>query len=951
MSSDDLSHFHPDTGVDRKALKVLKKRFLDLNQTRLTRTREALGERQGIFIDLLPLFFHCNHPMLPGFNGSATPAGIPGFEPSKNAISAAKNIARSFSYRKDLNTQHPTIDSLFMMGSVGTIAHSDSSDLDIWVCHKSELSSEDIYALNQKCQLISRWAERELGIEAHFFLMAPTGQAPIDLAPMTTESSGSAQYHLLLDEFYRSGIWLAGKTPLWWQVPAEQEQDYGYFAQQMLKKRFIRKQDIIDFGPITHIPATEFLGAGIWQLYKGIDSPHKSLLKLLLLESYALTQTSEPLALSFKRAVYRAPADADRLDAYMQIYLRIEQYLTDSKQPERLDIARHCFYFKVDKPLTHAPKNQTKSWQRKLLEQLTQHWQWSVTELSHLDRRRLWKAPQVQKERDRLVAELSKSYRLLGSINRDGLQQASISGRELSILGRKLHAAYERKAGKIEQVNPGISDDLSEAFLTAQKSDRSDYNLWQLYRARLNPSDSSAKASTLLKEANNLLELMVWAYRNRVLTRITQLEVREKALQLPLREHELLSTISQWLPDTHAHPQHQAFMEPAVITRQLFVINLGEMPYPELHEKGLEKLTSHADALNYSGFKDNLVKRIDVASINSWHEIIVRSFSDNPLADALLHYLRQAPPATGNKPPAIVIRCLSPQLSHIITARLEELWLDITACFYTGTRPSTTRYVFCAEQAFYILQYHQDIPTIHAANSYEELLAYLGKAQHNWSPIVIDRRTLQKDTLSTICAHLHMPGTYLFYQFSLKQIVYTLIDPEGALWQGQLDQQSNRAFLSPMLNFIRATLERLSADGFIGLDANPINADIYCYEITASKNHEYYATAHSESNVIANYLFIDITVIAEPRGDQISYHIYCDEQPFISGDEDAFTQAASYIYNRRRTEKHYHCYISDLDLTACADLIAPETGLRLIHYLQYKQMVEEELNARLLKMG
>src|SRR5690606_20330266 len=105
----------------------------------------------------------------------------------------------------------------------------------------------------------------------------------------------------------------------------------------------------------------------------------------------------------------------------------------------------------------------------------------------------------------------------------------------------------------------------------------------------------------------------------------------------------------------------------------------------------------------------------------------------------------------------------------------------------------------------------------------------------------------------TICAHLHTPGTYLFYQFSEKRIIYTLIDPEGALWQGRLDQQSNRAFLSPMLNFIRSTLERLSADGFIGMNASSINADIYCYEITVSKHNEHYAIAHSESNTIASH--------------------------------------------------------------------------------------------------
>ncbi len=942
-----LPDFHPDTGVDRKVLKHLKKRFLGLNQIRLQRARLALGERQQVFVDLLPLLFHVNHPMLPGFNGSDTPKGIPAFEPDNMQITQAKTLARSFVYKKDLHHRRPQIDSLFMMGSVGTIAHSDSSDLDIWVCHKPELSTEAHQALQHKCELISRWALAKFNLETHFFLMCPDSEGAVALSPMNAESSGSAQYHLLLDEFYRSAIWLAGKTPLWWWVPAEQEHDYTHFTEQLLKKRFVRKQDVVDFGPITHIPPNEFLGAGIWQLYKGIDSPHKSLLKLLLLEAYALTPTAEPLALAFKRDVYRAEPNANDLDAYVQIYRCIERYLLNTGQSERLEIARHCFYFKVGKPLTHRPASGQKSWQRLLLEQITADWQWDYPQLSHLDRRRLWKAPQVQKERDRLVAELSKSYRLLSGINRNTIAEAAISSRELAVLGRKLHAAYERKAGKIERLNPGISQDLSEAYLSIEKATDA-IAPWQLYRSRHPTFPAEDTSRTLLKEAGNLLEILIWAYRNRIMTRISQLTIRQGGLYFSLREHELLHTIAQWLPSTELTADHQAFMEPAVITGQLIVINLGELPYPELHEKGLEKISNQSDALNYSGFKDNLIKRIDVASINSWHEIIVRGFTDNPLAEALLYYLRQTPPSARNKPPEIVIRCLSPQLARVITTRAEELWSDIAACFYTGTRSAYSRYVFSAGETYYVLQFHQDIPAIYPAADLTQLLNILGRAQHHWSPIVLDRRSLQKHPLAAIGATLHNPGTYLFYERHSSGCIYTLVDPSGALWQTQLPQTRDNSYLHPLLNFIRSAQERLSADSVVTQSLLPNeDPEVYRYQLTCSESGEYYALEEHGNGIPVKGAFIDITVIAEPRGDNIIYQLYCDEQRFINDDEDVFTQVARYIFRHRRQEKHYHCYISDLDLTACAELIAPETGLRLIHYLQHKQLIEEQLNARL----
>src|SRR6187431_2592360 len=279
-----------DDGVDRKQLNQLKQRFLDLNRLRHQRTCAALPERQQQFLHVLPLLFHVNHPMLPGYISHSTPAGVYRYTPDSEELRLAKIFARSFHYNRDLTEKNPAIDALFIMGSVGTIAQSDASDLDVWVCHSLDDSHNFLPELERKCHLISQWAAQQIHLEAHFFLMRSNEFSSQRSQSFSSEASGSAQHYLLLDEFYRTALWLAGKIPLWWFIPASQEQDYVNYREKLLSKRFIRREDVIDFGGLPNIPANEFIGAGIWQLYKAIESPYKSVLKLLLLEVYANTE-------------------------------------------------------------------------------------------------------------------------------------------------------------------------------------------------------------------------------------------------------------------------------------------------------------------------------------------------------------------------------------------------------------------------------------------------------------------------------------------------------------------------------------------------------------------------------------------------------------------------------------------------------------------------------------
>lgn len=325
-----------DDGIDRKVLGQLRQRFLAVNAGRLQRARQALSSRQERVLRLLPLLFHINHPLLPGYLSASTPAGLSGFEADDEVLAEAQRLARSFVYkpRRQEPAQQP-IHGLFLMGSLGSLAQEEQSDLDLWVCHAPELEPGARQELRRKCALIEDWA-RSQGSEVHCFLIdvARFGQ---DERKDWKESGGdgNTQHFLLLDEFYRSAIWLGGRTPLWWLVPPAHERRYDEYCRTLLGKRFIRAEEVLDLGHLAHIPAREFIGAGLWQLSKAIDSPYKSLLKLLLTEAYASEHPRvRCVALRFKEQVFAGQLDLDELDPYVLVYRHLERYLREQQAPE-----------------------------------------------------------------------------------------------------------------------------------------------------------------------------------------------------------------------------------------------------------------------------------------------------------------------------------------------------------------------------------------------------------------------------------------------------------------------------------------------------------------------------------------------------------------------------------------------------------------------------------------
>ncbi len=937
-----------DDGIDRKVMAQLRARFLRVNAGRLERAMEALSTRQQLVLRLLPLLLHVNHPLLPGYVSGLTPAGLSGYEPGDDVLAEVQRLTRSFLYKPARGKPQQPIHGLFLMGSLGTLAQAEKSDMDFWVCHAAELPAELIGELQRKCALLEAWAATQ-GAEAHFFLVDPQRFTQGDReAQLTSDDCGTTQHYLLLDEFYRTAIWLGGRIPLWWLVPVYEEARYREYCHTLLSKRFVRADEVLDLGHLAQIPPGEFIGAGMWQLYKGIESPYKSVLKLLLTEVYASEHPQvQCLSLRFKQAVYANQLDLDELDPYVVVYRRLEEHLTERGERERLELIRRCVYLKANKKLSSPPRNGRKSWQRRLLERLTGEWQWDPRQLAMLDGRSQWKVRQVGAERRALVNELTYSYRFLSQFARSQHVASSINSRDLGVLGRRLYAAFERKAGKVEFINPGIAPDLAEDTLTlvqAPAPDSDDEVQWALFSGTLTHQEWPDFAP--IKRSRELVELLAWCHRNGVIDSSTRLSLHPGSSDLSEFElFNLLGSLQQVAPLPLPPVSESAFLQPAVAQDILLLINVGLDPLRQHSQMNIHMTTGRTDSLGYSGVRENLVLTLDQVTLNSWHELLVsRHEGPTALLDCLCELLNGLSEQASR--PRLLVRCFCRNRAPAISARVEELLQDLLAAF---ERHPQQRYVLQISQQFHLIDLVPGKVRHRALPDRQALIRALGQEQASYNPICIDRLTLEGDDLQLILPLARPDSIQVFYRLFEGEAELTVLDERNSLWRQRLPYRDQASLLMPLQRFLQSVLYRRNTQ--LDLQASPLRAtpEVQYYELLpAGAPRAQQVERRSEPQSEITQPFYNVQAIIEPSEHRRRHvTLYCNQREFseLEYGGDLFAAVAGHILAQRRESERYPCYITDLDLSA----ILGDGPVQSIHFLRYKAELEEALNIALQK--
>ncbi|MHC8405149.1 class I adenylate cyclase [Pseudomonas sp. TMB3-21] len=930
-----------DEGIDRKVLSQLRARFLKLNEGRMARAMEGLSTRQQSVLTLLPLFFHVNHPLLPGYVSGSTPAGLSSFEPDANVLAEAQRLTRSFSYKPRHGSNPPRpIHGLFLMGSLGTLAQADQSDMDVWVCHAPGLGESELAELRKKCQLLEVWAASQ-GAEAHFFLIDPSrfvlGERD---AQLSSEDCGTTQHYLLLDEFYRTAIWLAGRTPIWWMVPVYEESAYDRYTHTLLSKRYIRADESLDLGHLAFIPPGEFIGAGLWQLFKGIESPYKSVLKLLLIEVYASEHPRvHCLSLRFKEAVFANQLDLDELDPYIVVYRRIEEYLIARREPERLELVRRALYLKVNRKLTG--NSRTQSWQRSLLERLAHEWNWDARQLALLDSRSQWKVRQVAAERRAVVSELNYSYRFLLAFARSEQTVSLINKRDLNVLGRRLYAAFERKANKVEFINPGIAPDLAEDTLTlvhAPNKKEPGQTQWGLYNGSLTALEWENFAP--IKRSRHLLELLTWCHRNGVIDSSTRLALHPGASDLSEFElFNLLGSLQQSVALPLSPLAEEPLLRASVPSEVLMLVNVGVDPLKHHRDLNILMTTERTDSLSYAGVRENLVLTLDQVTLNSWNEVMVDRF-DGPhaLLDCVRDYLNNLP--KGQEQPRLKVRCFCHNRAQFIARRVEEI-VDMAHNLLLSRL--NHRYLIQVQQHYHVLELVPGQVNHVALATLPALFDYLGEELASYSPLHLDPMALEDHDLALILPMGQPESLQVFYRIHDDQADVYVLDEFNALWQQRLPYHDEQSLLVPLQRFLQSIQYR--RDALLPMDAaQPQHLEVLHYQLQPSgPSRARRVDARPAPQLPVNQPFYDVqAIIGKAAADQVQVTLYCNQREFseLEHGDQLFSVVAREIVEQRREIERYRCYITDLDLSGLLGDGQSSSNL----YLRYKADLERALN-------
>lgn len=531
-----------------------------LNRVRLARAQALFSPLQQQLFALIPVLIHSHDPRMPGYNGPDTPHGIALFSLQQQHLDALDKLKLDVPEAPDAPNK---IEGVYVMGSTASFGQNPKSDVDVWLVHSLDISAKELRKLQQKTAFLHHWFAN-FDFEVNFYLLQPEHfkwhKAKVQQGPkdewevLGQEHCGSAQHWLLLDEFYRSHILLAGKPVVWWPEGVSDPSQLLYL------------------GDMRELPASEYFGASLWQLYKGLDKPHKALLKVLLLEAYASEYPQTRLVSEEVWHLTEAEDFSTENDAYLQLYFTIERYLSQQGDFRRLEIARRCFYLKCGIHLSDPHTYQ--DWRFHYLRKLVRDWEWPYSLVATLDNCHQWHSGELQWFNEQLNQLMLTSYQTLLRFASKHQLSESFKVEDLGLLTRKLHTYFSEDKQQILRLNSLWSQSIVEPHLTVVVSESQS----QCFLYRILPKPKQFMGEVAIYQADTIASILAWACMNGIADKNTQWHLYEQSSR---RSRRITQTAQKLLPsvaDSNWRVSKLELCQPWHYRRVIILLNVDQDP-------------------------------------------------------------------------------------------------------------------------------------------------------------------------------------------------------------------------------------------------------------------------------------------------------------------------------------------------------------------------------------
>lgn len=575
--------FHAVSSETMSVLEEIHKNrelFLQFNEVKYKRFQQLIGN-PGVrrVVNSIPILLSVNHKRLPGYIEGDVPCGIAGLKPDGEA---AKFLQGRFYLREiALQTGEPFIQMMAVMGSVGTIAYTRDSDFDYWVCiDRRAASPEKVGLFQQKVDAVQSWAMKEIDIEVNIFVNDISNIKANIFAENREEAFGSIIGAVLKDEFFRSSIIIAGKTPFWWVLPRlVRDNEYEAFCQAVPPKEM--SEYFVDLGNVYEISREDFIGAALFLIIKSLGNPFKSIIKLGLLEKYLFGPDNSPLLCQkVKSSILRGNLDNRIIDSYILMFEEVYEYYASAvADAALLKILRQNLYLKINPQLSRyvgVKDRQGLPYKVLVMFRYVKEWGWSGKEVQALDNFESWDYNRTLVFWSLVQKFMLLSYQKIAAQIPSMDLERKVSASDFKLLSGKIKSHFAHEKNKIDQYIT-FKDTPFESVLHVEPAAGSgmDGDEWSLLKR--NMSAGEAGQSTLLKTEKGLVRLLAWTAINRIFNpRFSRLKFQAGYSRVSQnRVLELLGRIADHFSGTLAKLKNEYYLRPAFNMANMLIVNFG----------------------------------------------------------------------------------------------------------------------------------------------------------------------------------------------------------------------------------------------------------------------------------------------------------------------------------------------------------------------------------------
>ena len=432
-------------------------KFLKQNQFSLLTAFDIFQSKQADLFQIIPFLLHENIEF-PGIDpiDIKTPTGIYDYLPSPET----QEVLRRYIKKEQILARwslNPLIEGVFTIGSTGSIAQTSDSDIDYWVCiNEQQFNPGAVKLLQKKLGMIEHLAWKGFGTKVTFFLVDILKTRNNEFGDSTLESSGSAQSRLLKEEFYRTMIHVAGKIPLWSVLPTSISLHYYNSILANVSEVPSLMRRYIDLGDIHAIPTSEYYGASIWQMFKWLKSPFKSVIKMALLEKYSYEYGKESLLCNKYKDEWMNSGTRLQLaqnDSYYILLNNLIRYFKSSGDEDTVLLLLTCFFLKLGISKDSEIDKTVFGLRKIFFEQCMLKWGWDKTRIFDIGGFKTWQYPDIAKLSSFIEKFMIRKYKQINiSFEQNFKERFMISLEDRTVLGRKIFIEFSKQPGKVGKV-------------------------------------------------------------------------------------------------------------------------------------------------------------------------------------------------------------------------------------------------------------------------------------------------------------------------------------------------------------------------------------------------------------------------------------------------------------------------------------------------------------------